>query len=370
MRPRPNARRDEYEMSHPNDDIDIEFQPEPDRLYAHNRRQLSAMLDGELSPDQARFMLRRLQHDTELAACWERWQVCGDVLRGRGHALLPADFSKRVADAIAAPAAATASAPVAAPHRSHRLLRWGGGALAASVALVALFMARQLPDAQAPALVEAADAARAAPAAVDATPRVPVGVDDGALAVAPEPEPGPERGGDAAALLAAAAPAVIAVAEVPRRAAQRGSSRSQAQRAALRRADGVDGPARTAVAAAPQRMVPAAAAPAVVIPDGSLPVLAGMPAASTDAGGDALFGAPAAAARPWPRAVLPGLSRSQPFAAGYGLPQQEEAFAPFQPRLDGARAAFPTQAAPRPGARPGSAQQAADQAAADQPPGG
>ena len=71
-------------MTHPNDDIDIEFQPEPDRLYAHNRRQLSAMLDGELSPDQARFMLRRLQHDTALAACWERWQGCGDVLRGRG----------------------------------------------------------------------------------------------------------------------------------------------------------------------------------------------------------------------------------------------------------------------------------------------
>ena len=360
-------------MSHPNDDIDIEYQPEPDRLYAHNRRQLSAMLDGELSPDQARFMLRRLQHDTELAACWERWQVCGDVLRGRGHALLPADFSKRVAEAIAAPADATAPAPVAAPHRPHRLLRWGGGALAASVALVALFMARQMPDAQAPALVETTGAARAVPAVVDATPRVPVGVDDGALAVAPQPAtpaPVPAQSSDAAALLAAAAPAVIAVAEVPRRAAQRGSSRSQAQRAALRRADGVGGPARTAVAAAPQRMVPAAAAPAVVIPDGSLPVLAGMPAAGTDAGGDALFGAPAAAARPWPRAVLPGLSRSQPFAAGYGLPQQEEAFAPFQPRLDGARAALPAQAAPRPGARPGSAQQAADQAAADQPPGG
>src|SRR5690606_36407727 len=79
------------DMTHDNQDIDIEFQQAPpDRLYAHNRRQLSAMLDGELSPDQARFMLRRLQHDGELAACWERWQVCGDVLRGRGHSLLPA----------------------------------------------------------------------------------------------------------------------------------------------------------------------------------------------------------------------------------------------------------------------------------------
>src|SRR5690606_1440305 len=137
-------------MTQDNDDIDIDLQPPADKLYAHNRRQLSAMLDGELSPDQARFMLRRLQHDTELAACWERWQVCGDVLRGRGHALLPADFSRRVADAIGAPAGESGAAGVAAAarvqRREHRLLRWGGGALAASVALVALFMARQLPD--------------------------------------------------------------------------------------------------------------------------------------------------------------------------------------------------------------------------------
>ena len=130
-------------MSHDNHRIDIDFElAPPDRLEAHYRRQLSAMLDGELSPDQARFMLRRLQHDRELAARWERWQVCGDVLRGRGHALLPADFSSRVAAAIAAPqTAGTAQAAASAGSaRPHRLLRWGGGALAASVALVALLM--------------------------------------------------------------------------------------------------------------------------------------------------------------------------------------------------------------------------------------
>ena len=359
-------------MSHPNDDIDIEFQPEPDRLYAHNRRQLSAMLDGELSPDQARFMLRRLQHDAELAACWERWQVCGDVLRGGGHALLPADFSKRVAEAIAAPASdavATASAPVTAPHRSHRLLRWGGGALAASVALVALFMARQMPDAQAPALVEATGDARLAPAMVDAAPRVPADAGEVALAVAPEPAPAPARSGDAPALLAAAAPVAIAVAEVPRRTAQRSGTRSQSQRAALRRADRVDAPVRTAAAAVPRPVIPAASMPATVTPGSGLQALAGLSRAGTDSGGDALFGGPAAVARPWPRAVLPGLSRSQPFAAGYGLPQQAEAFAPFQPRLDGSRAAFPAQAAPRPDAPRGSAREAADEAAADQPSG-
>src|SRR5690606_26805145 len=187
-------------MTH-SDNIDVDFElAPPDRLHAHHRRQLSAMLDGELSPDQARFMLRRLQHDAELAACWERWQVCGDVLRGRGHALLPADFSQRVAAALGAPPAAPAA--VRAPARG-RLARCGGGAVA---------------DGRAVALVE--PSAALAPATPD-----PV----------PAPAPAAADAGDAAALLAVAAPAAAAVAEVPRRAASRGSTRSQAQRAAARR---------------------------------------------------------------------------------------------------------------------------------------
>jgi len=324
------------------DDIDIDFEPAPpDKLYAHNCRQLSAMLDGELSPDQARFMLRRLQHDGELAACWERWQVCGDILRGRGHALLPADFSKRVAAAIAAPEAATvAPAPghAAARPRPHRLLRWGGGALAASVALVALFMARQMPDPQAPELAEAASPARSAPAVVRAAP--PVALAEAGDAAPALPVPGePAQGGapDAAALLAAAAPVAVAVAEVPRRAAARNSTRSQSQRAAARRSQAaVDAAPLRAVAAAPQPpavvAMPQASIPAVADPGVS--ALAGLPAA-TMAEGEALFGAPPSASpRPWPRAVLPGFpAGGQPFAAGYGL-QQAEAFAPFQPRMD------------------------------------
>ena len=55
---------------------------ELDKLDIHNRQQLSALMDGELSPDEARFLLRRLQHDEELGSTWERWQLCGDVLRG------------------------------------------------------------------------------------------------------------------------------------------------------------------------------------------------------------------------------------------------------------------------------------------------
>ena len=121
----------------------IQIVPDADKLDQYHRQQLSAMLDGELSPDQARFMLRRLQHDVELAERWERWQVCGDVLRGQGNALLPPDFASRVSSAIAD----AAPQPVEQRARSsgRRGLRWGGGAaLAASVAMAALLVVNGL----------------------------------------------------------------------------------------------------------------------------------------------------------------------------------------------------------------------------------
>ena len=39
-----------------------------DKLEQHYGQQLSAMMDGELSPDQARFLLRRWQHENRLRA--------------------------------------------------------------------------------------------------------------------------------------------------------------------------------------------------------------------------------------------------------------------------------------------------------------
>ena len=118
-----------------------------EKIEQHHRQQLSALMDGELAPDQARFLLRRLQHDHELGECWERWQVVGDVLRGQDNAMLPAGFAARVSAAIVADGA---QAP-AAISAGARWVRWGGGAaLAASVAAMALFMA-QMPDAVSPA---------------------------------------------------------------------------------------------------------------------------------------------------------------------------------------------------------------------------
>jgi negative regulator of sigma E activity len=116
------------------------------------REQLSAMMDGTLSADESRFLLRRMQHDAELAGCWERWQLFGDAMRGQTGNALPADFSRRVARAIAADVAAQSSLSepalvandVAAVAWRQRL-RWGGGAaLAASVAIAALISTRSL----------------------------------------------------------------------------------------------------------------------------------------------------------------------------------------------------------------------------------
>ncbi|RBG83978.1 hypothetical protein BRM26_19525, partial [Xanthomonas oryzae pv. oryzae] len=72
-----------------------------DKFELHYRQQLSALVDGELSADASRFLLRRLAHDEELAGCHERWQLCGDVLRGAASAPAPLDFAARVRSAIA-----------------------------------------------------------------------------------------------------------------------------------------------------------------------------------------------------------------------------------------------------------------------------
>lgn len=143
--------------------------PPMDKIDTHYRQQLSALVDGELAADQARFLLRRLQHDPDLQACQERWQLLGDVMRGRAVAPAPAGFAERVAAAVAAePAAARVPR-----HQDAGWRRWGGGAaLAASVAMVALLMGRPSVQPSVPAEAVSGALARqptaAAPAAAHA----------------------------------------------------------------------------------------------------------------------------------------------------------------------------------------------------------
>lgn len=277
-----------------------------DKLDNHYHLQLSALMDGALAPDQARFLLRRLQHDEELTGCWERWQLLGDVLRGQAQAPAPADFAGRVALMVAsepALAAVGASAANAAVGRN-RLARWGGGALAASFALVALFMARQqLADDGVPAPVPSVATQSPGGNEIDAT-----------LA---EASTEASAGTEAAASLAAA---TVAVASVPRQQdnTSRGSATRNQQAARSAAARVAREPIRAVAAlSAPPPLTTAEAPIAVRRVDNPF---AATPSLDTPQ------------ARPWPRSALPQYSAGA-FNAGLTSGQSAQTFYPFEPRL-------------------------------------
>lgn len=255
-----------------------------DKVLDHTRLQLSALIDGELPLDEARFLLRRLEHDTELRDCWERWQQCGDLLRGRIGVYAQGDLAARVAVAIASEPTA-----VRQPGARQRWLRLGSGAaLAASVAMIALFLTRQSPEVR--------SQAAGVPTQVASTP-APVQKPAG---VAPAPV-APGRTAEVASALA--------VADVPRRLAAR-RSRGQSQRAALRT------PTRTTVD------VPVAVAVATPF---------GTPAIAADPFSGQHVRLPN---RPWPRALLPASPANGAFTVDYGsrMDVGPRPLSPFPPR--------------------------------------
>jgi len=103
---------------------------------------LSAGIDGELSKEELRFLLRRLDHDTSLQHTWDRYHVARDGLRRELSPLVGPGFSERVMLAIE-----KESRPAVTTRRNH-WLRWSaGGAIAASVAAAALMVAQPSGDA-------------------------------------------------------------------------------------------------------------------------------------------------------------------------------------------------------------------------------
>jgi hypothetical protein len=253
-----------------------------DRILDHHRQQLSALLDGELPADEARFLLRRLQHDPELLGCWTRWQQAGDCLRRRVEVPLPGSFALGVAEAVARERKPAVSGGIG----GHRL-RWAGGAaIAASAAVLALLLAQQAPQAR--------------PDAGPVAPRIAAG---STPAPAPVPvAPTPERAPVVAGQLATA----LAVADLPRRASAARRSRAQSQRAALR------SPVQSQVA------YPATAVAATSPVD----PFSGQRAGFAD--------------RPWPRALLPASPASGSFNVDYGTRRAvTPALYPFAPRNDG-----------------------------------
>ena len=264
-----------------------------DKFDTHYRQQLSALMDGELAADEARFLLRRLQHDEELNAQWERWQLLGDALRGRAEAPAPDGFAQRIGAAIAAePAVAVVSRNAGNSPRSG-LLRWGGGALAASVAALALFVAvRPAAEDASPAPVAVAPT----PTSMTPPPAEAVAVPQTSLADADEIAPAP--------VAATARPVGTS----------RNSGAGQRTRAAAARA------------VAPTRAV--AETPVLVASQVPAGTQAEDPFSS--AGREAQQHVPAA--RPWPRSALRGYPSSGAFTASFGGAGARD-FYPFEPRL-------------------------------------
>ena len=287
-----------------------------DKLETHCRQQLSAMLDGVLAPDEARFLLRRLQHDGELAGHWERWQVYGEMMRGGVSQLLPADFSQRVVAALETEAQQPRSA-VAVRGARPGWTRWAGAAaLAASVAMAALFVVQRDPQGAAPAMGSEPRqvAASGAPASV--------ALPDATLASAAQaPVPATPSG---LADAAAAGAVILAAREVPRRATRRqGANRVAATAPEIRSATVTT--TVTASAPAPQ-LVEAIASTAAET-------------GAARAASDPFMPEVPASTRPWPRAVVPGMGQGG-FTVGYGVAAGRQAdaggFEHFQPRLPAA----------------------------------
>lgn len=114
-----------------------------------HQENLSAGIDGELSKEELRFLLRRLDHETALLDTWTRYHTARDGMRRELPALASGGFAARVMLAIDVEAVASAqtSAATNMAGRRRHWLRWSaGGAIAAGVAVAALMVAQPTAD--------------------------------------------------------------------------------------------------------------------------------------------------------------------------------------------------------------------------------
>jgi sigma-E factor negative regulatory protein RseA len=143
--------------------------------------QLSALFDGELPREQAEMVIRRALRDPALRATWSRYALIGACVRGEplATALPQVDLAARVRTRLASEPEPTSAGDGLAGNAAARasgasLWRRGamGGAIAASVALVALVLVRFVaPGSGVPAELTAQQVTQR-PAAVSADPQV------------------------------------------------------------------------------------------------------------------------------------------------------------------------------------------------------
>lgn len=106
------------------------------------KQELSLLLDGELSPSESLKLLKRIEKDPALRARWSRYCIMSEVIRS-GRVLLPdSAFVDRIGVFLAE------EPTILAPRPDTRRVRERvvTGALAASLALLALLVGKSLND--------------------------------------------------------------------------------------------------------------------------------------------------------------------------------------------------------------------------------
>ena len=113
------------------------------------RENLSAGIDGELSKEELRFLLRRLDHDLSLQQAWAHYHIARDGLRRQLPLMAAPGFAERVMLAIEQESMPATTGNSSSGRRSNHWLRWSaGGAIAASVAAAALMIGQPTNDAE------------------------------------------------------------------------------------------------------------------------------------------------------------------------------------------------------------------------------
>jgi sigma-E factor negative regulatory protein RseA len=113
------------------------------------RENLSAGIDGELSKEELRFLLRRLDHDVSLQQAWAHYHIARDGLRRQLPPMAAPGFAARVMLAIEQESMPATTGNSNGGRRSGHWLRWSaGGAIAASVAAAALMIGQPTNDAE------------------------------------------------------------------------------------------------------------------------------------------------------------------------------------------------------------------------------
>ncbi len=129
-----------------------------------SREQVSALMDDELSTQEAQQTLRQLQQDQELRQQWSRYHLIGDVMKGETPQVNAAQTAARISALIAEEPAIIAipkRRPLL-PQNSVWFRAMAGAGLAASVAALAVITAPYFLTTDTGKALQLADSGKAA----------------------------------------------------------------------------------------------------------------------------------------------------------------------------------------------------------------